>query len=657
MTILYLIAFLVFPSPSTADTSDSVCIINRPDSLRARLLAEEDTDGDTRITVLDPPVPGTERGDRVFWIERGPHQPWEVRGTYRLSALLEDLTVMSEQHESPGRLTGLLYREKPADRLARSIHERLWDGLTRRMDERGLPDMLRDDKVSTVDDSLFLYVPASDSSSLVYYSSIIARHPEWRAVVVRLPRVIDDAYVRSRERRHGLLTLGLDGRTGLPRAFVVPGGRFNEMYGWDSYFIVLGLVRDGRWELAQSMIDNMVYEIRFYGKILNANRTYYLTRSQPPFLTSMLVAVLPGLPRNSTTNAWVRGVIEAAMIEYETVWTVPPRLTANGLSRYRGEGTGIPPEVEPGHFASLFAGLAGPLGMSPDSLEQLYTKGIYRNTSLDTFFVNDRAMRESGHDTSYRLYGRCARLVTVDLNSLLYAYERDIAMLIGKRWGGVFPRSDGRRELAGEWTRRAENRRRLMLHSLWNPEANVFFDYDVDEGRQTGYMSATTLYPLWAGIVSDEMAARIIQTALPQLEMPGGLAGSTELSRGPISPQRPLRQWDYPYGWSPHQMLAWEGLVRYGFLTDARRLAYRWLYTIVANAASYQGTVPEKFDVVRRSHQVFAEYGNVGTTFSYITREGFGWTNASVLVGLSLLTPQQRDLLNDLVPPEGVDFR
>ncbi len=134
--------------------------------------------------------------------------------------------------------------------------------------------------------------------------------------------------------------------------------------------------------------------------------------------------------------------------------------------------------------------------------------------------------------------------------------------------------------------------------------------------------------------------------------MPGGIAGSTEKSRGPLSESRPARQWDYPNGWAPHQMLAWEGLINYGFDDIAYRLIYRWLYTITRNANDYNGTVPEKFDVVARSHHVFAEYGNVGTKFAYITREGFGWVNASYQVGLKRLPLESRRKLEQLIPPE-----
>jgi alpha,alpha-trehalase len=204
------------------------------------------------------------------------------------------------------------------------------------------------------------------------------------------------------------------------------------------------------------------------------------------------------------------------------------------------------------------------------------------------------------------------------------------------------------------WYEAAERRKELMGRFLWNPDRGMFFDYDVAKQLQTDFVSATTFYPLWSGVATREQAERLVRNALPLLEAPGGVVGSTEESRGPITPERPLRQWDYPHGWAPHQMLVWRGLANYGYESAAVRLAYRWLYTITLNAVNYNGTVPEKFDLVSRSHQIFAEYGNVGSKFSYITREGFGWTNASYQIGLDLLTPEMRESLDRLIAPEWV---
>ena len=116
------------------------------------------------------------------------------------------------------------------------------------------------------------------------------------------------------------------------------------------------------------------------------------------------------------------------------------------------------------------------------------------------------------------------------------------------------------------------------------------------------------------------------------------------------------RQWDYPNGWAPHQMIVWKALTNYDSAVVADRLIYKWLYTILKNAVNYNGTIPEKFDVVNRSHKVFAEYGNIGTIFSYMTKEGFGWMNASFKVGLDQLSAHWHPKLNDLIPPEWIAF-
>lgn len=134
----------------------------------------------------------------------------------------------------------------------------------------------------------------------------------------------------------------------------------------------------------------------------------------------------------------------------------------------------------------------------------------------------------------------------------------------------------------------------------------------------------------------------MVKKSLCKFEVTGGLVPGTEESRGPISLARPNRQWDYPFAWPPHQMLAWEGLRKYGYMDDARRLAYRWLYMLITAFVDFNGVVPEKFDAVALSHMVSAEYGNQGTEFKHVPREGFGWMNASFQVGLTYLTSHMR---------------
>jgi alpha,alpha-trehalase len=320
------------------------------------------------------------------------------------------------------------------------------------------------------------------------------------------------------------------------------------------------------------------------------------------------------------------------------------RLTEAGLSRYNGGGIGMPPETEEGHFDAMLRPYAERAGLSVRTYGQRYLNRLLVEPELDAYFVHDRTVRESGHDTSNRLEGRAAHLCTVDLNALLYKYEVDIARSLESKLG------EGHR--SGEWLARAERRKALMNARCWDEGRGMFFDYDFVEQRRTGYESATTFYPLWAGLASPYQARRLVEEALPLLEVSGGLVATTEASRGEVTSERPQRQWDYPFGWPPHQMLAWQGLVDYGYREEAQRLAYRWLLMITQNAADYNGTVPEKYDVVQRTHQVFVEYGNVGTQFEYITREGFGWMNASYQVGLALLSPGQRAHLEALAPLE-----
>jgi alpha,alpha-trehalase len=618
------------------------------------LIADEDTDGDKKITIDDPRLPGTPRGDRRFSFLASNGQRFEVAGTYYLSNLLAALKLAEESGRDSADLTYENLFEPPVEHIARCIRKRYWRELTRTIDEKGLARIFRDEKSTTKDGLNYVYVPHDDSLAGAYFREIARRRPEWKIQIVTLPAVITGNYARHLDGRHGILTLRL--RTDSSGAiggtpFVVPGGRFNEMYGWDSYFIVLGLLHDGYVSLARSIVDNFVYEIAHYDKILNANRTYYLTRSQPPFLTSMALAVSARIPHGHSRKAWLHSVVEAAIHEYDSVWTSREHLTGTGLSRYYDTGFGPPPEVEPGRFDSLFAQAAREQRMLPAAFEETFSKGLIHSPELERFFRNDRAMRESGHDASYRLLDRCADLVTVDLNALLYKTESDLATIIAHEFNGSLSVS-GTVQRAEDWRLRAQKRRELVNQFLWNEERGMFFDYDVVTQTQTNFESATTFYPLWAGLASEGQSARLVKNALPLLTMPGGIAGSTERSRGPVTPARQQTQWDYPFGWAPHQMLVWSGLERYHYDSLARDLAYRWLYTITLNAYNYNGTIAEKYDVASRSAQVFAEYGNVGTKFSYITREGFGWTNASFVLGLSRLMPGQREDLNRLVAPE-----
>jgi alpha,alpha-trehalase len=592
-----------------------------------------DKDHDKKIT-LDDKLPN----DAQFKMGKS-----SFKGTYQLSNLAQELSLAVL--EKRNIRTDLVF-ENPVDRISHLIKEKYWDGLTRRIDGQSLENVIKDSKVEA--NHYYLYLPNNDESSFQYYKKLNKKN----VTVIKLPTEIKSGFITSLGKKQGLLSLKLVNGKGVP--YVVPGGRFNEMYGWDSYFHTLGTIIDGRIDLARGMVDNFVYEINHYGKILNANRTYYLTRSQPPFLTSMIEAVYKELPKTKESHDWLKTALVAAIKEYQTIWMGPDRLTVTGLSRYAGFDQGIPPEVEPGHFDHILGPFAKKYHLTISELHKRFNQGKIQEPDLVEFFHQDRAVRESGHDTTYRWRvdkeDKASDFVTVDLNALLYKYEMDLGHFIQNEFQGKLNGHESVMFLSA-----AKKRKKLMRKYLWNKEKGLFFDYNWKLNAQSSYISATTFYPLWAGnILSGSEAEQFKKNALPFLEEQGGLAATSKVSLEKVANHDEQRQWEYPNGWAPHQIIAWRGLINYGYLAEAERLAYKWLYMITKNAMDYHGTVPEKFDVVSRSHKVFAEYGNVGTTFSYITIEGFGWMNASYQLGLSIISEPQKVKLKALIPPEKI---
>ncbi len=619
----------------------------------SELLKEEDTDSDKKITVEDN-YKGNDIGDEKFIIKDINSSEFMVSGTYYLSNLLQELKL--KEKDDKARIPTQIIFEKPLHRISRMIDTYYWDGLTRRIDEENIVNIFKDTKTKTIDGCNYIYVPPSDKKAYRYFKNVSANHPSLRIKVKKLPEKITAEYVENLKGRHGIITLKLRKNSegnleGVP--YVVPGGRFNEMYGWDSYFESLGLLIDGRGDLAKAMVENFIYEINHYGKILNANRSYYLTRSQPPFLTSMARRVYEQMPENLESKKWLKKALAAAVKEYHNVWMSRPRLTETGLSRYYGEGIGQPPEVEEGHFDAVYRKFAEKYGMGIEELKKAYNKGKGDYPEMDEFFTHDRSMRESGHDKTYRWDDKCADFVTVDLNCLLYKYERDIAEIIKNEFDGELEINSEVHQSA-DWFKKAWKRKKLINKYLWDEREGLFLDYNFRTENRKIYITPVSLYPLWAELATEEQAEQIVSKVIPALEMPGGLAASSIKSRGVISEGRPQRQWDYPFGWAPHQMIAWEGLANYGFDNISKRLVYRWVFAITFNAVRYNGTVPEKYNVVERSHKVFAEYGNVGTEFDYITKEGFGWMNASFKLGLEILSEKQKGQINKLIPPEWI---
>jgi alpha,alpha-trehalase len=430
---------------------------------------------------------------------------------------------------------------------------------------------------------------------------------------------------------HGLLYL--------PDKYVVPGGRFNEMYGWDSYFIIRGLLRAGRVELAHGMVDNFFFEIEHYGAMLNANRTYYLTRSQPPFLSSMFVDVYRATEKNGHPDkAWLERAYADLNKDYE-MWTRDPHLAGDtGLSRYYDFGDGPPAEAvqdESGFYRKVAQyfflhpaeaddyvvgtkdGASQPVAGSAYTLQVCDAPMTMAHAECEKakqfklsadYYKGDRSMRESGFDVSFRFgpFGAATHhYAPVCLNSLLYKTEKDLEQI--SLWLG---HSDD----AKKWNVRAEARKQLITHYLWNGEQGQFFDFNFQPKRMSTYQYASTFYPLWAGLATPEQAKAVVGN-LKVFERPGGL---------PMSTQETGTQWDLPYGWGNIEMVAIDGLRRYGYNADADRVSYEFLSTVAENFRR-DGTIKEKYNVVTRSSEAHVELGYEMNVV------GFGWTNAAFL--------------------------
>jgi len=408
----------------------------------------------------------------------------------------------------------------------------------------------------------------------------------------------------------------------LPKPYVVPGGRFNEMYGWDSYFIQLGLLQSGELALAKDMADDFLYEVREYGKVLNANRTYYLTRSQPPFLAAMVLAVY----RKTRDRAWLEASVPGIEAYYR-YWVSGSHLTPQtGLNRYFDSGEGPAPEVVSGerdpqgrtHY-DLVREYFRTHAVRDYDASQYYDRNRDQLTQL--FYKGDRSMRESGFDPSNRFGPFGADIIhynPVDLNSLLHIMETQLAEILDIL---------GRGADAQVWRNRAQARAAAINRLMWDRRDGLYYDYDFTKQRVRHYAFLTTFYPLWAGIANAEQAARVARN-LPLFERAGGLQAST---------QRTGDQWDAPFGWAPLEMIAVEGLRRYGYEREANRISREFL-SLVLQEFRKSGTIVEKYDVAARTSDL---HGQIH--FGYQSNEvGFGWTNAVFLRLLNELPAAER---------------
>ncbi|AQR63081.1 trehalase [Brevundimonas sp. LM2] len=379
----------------------------------------------------------------------------------------------------------------------------------------------------------------------------------------------------------------------LPQPYVVPGGRFREIYYWDSYFTLLGLAADGQADLLESMVENFEAMVETHGLIPNGSRTYYLSRSQPPFF-----ALMVGLSTRDDAESLDRQL--RAMRREHAFWMA-------------GEAC-VRTQVACAHVVRMPDGAL--LNRYYDERdtprdeswsEDVATAAAAADRPAPEMYRHLRSGAESGWDFSSRWLDdpqrlasiRTTEIVPVDLNSLMWTLERTIA---------AHCRALAERACMRDFERRAAARRRAIHRHLWSRSEGRFGDLDLRSGRLTDRVSAAMLYPLFAGLATPSQARATARLAEADLVAPGGLR-TTTVTTG--------QQWDRPNGWAPLQWVAVVGLNRYGHDALAETIAVRWLAT-VQRVYLETGKLLEKYDV---------EEQRPGGGGEYPLQDGFGWTN------------------------------
>jgi alpha,alpha-trehalase len=392
----------------------------------------------------------------------------------------------------------------------------------------------------------------------------------------------------------------------LPKPYVVPGGRFREMYYWDSYFTMLGLAESGRQDLLTNMVDDFAYLIDTYGHIPNGARTYYLSRSQPPFFFAMVgllskdayARYLPQLRREY--EFWMEGA--KALKPGQAHRHVVAMPDGAILNRY-WDDKDTPRDESYREDVEVARASGRP------------AQEVYRNL---------RAAAESGWDFGSRWFADgqnrtsidTTEITPVDLNSLLFGLENAIHAGCERK---------GEAACAKDFAGRAAARQKAMDRYLWDEKRGAYLDYHWTDQSRIQRLSAATLYPLFFGAASDAQATAVAASATRELLQPGGIV---------TTPLRTGQQWDAPNGWAPLQWIAIEGLHHYKHDTLAESIACRWMVS-VQNVYAQSGKLVEKYDVVTT--------GRSGGGGEYPTQDGFGWTNG-VMRKLMVLYPQDAQL-------------
>ena len=384
----------------------------------------------------------------------------------------------------------------------------------------------------------------------------------------------------------------------LPKPYIVPGGRFGEIYYWDSYFTMLGLQSAGRTDLIDNMVDNFAYLIDTYGHIPNGNRSYYLSRSQPPFFSLMTgltkggeAAYLPQLEKEYVF--WMNGVdsLSAQNPAFRRVVRLPDGTV---LNRYWDDRPAPRPE---------------------SYREDVETARRAADRPAEEVYRNIKAAAESGWDFSSRwsvdsqlVHINTVEIIPVDLNCLLWNLEKTLQRVYTQK---------GNAEKAAACGRRADDRAKAIRRLCYNAKAGWFEDYNWKKAAQTGHLSLAGMYPLFFKIAEQKEADACAMTLQSQFLRPGGLV---------CTPVHTHQQWDAPNGWAPLHWISIAGLRNYNQTALADEVKHRWVDLCTA---VYQrtGKMLEKYNV--------EDLGLHTGGGEYPVQDGFGWTNGVLLRLLS----------------------
>ncbi len=381
----------------------------------------------------------------------------------------------------------------------------------------------------------------------------------------------------------------------LPYSYVVPGGRFREIYYWDSYFTMLGLRSSGRIDIIRDMIRNFAWQIDHFGHIPNGNRSYFLSRSQPPFF-SLMVELLADITGPEVYIEYIPQLLR----EY-SFWM-------DGTDKKENEYRRIVKVGDHQYLNRYFDDSNLPRAESYAEDSTLYEENAGEKKEL---YQHLRAACESGWDFSSRWLTKeedlgsiqTTGIIPIDLNSLLYLLECTIAKSLSYK-GDVIT--------AEEFQHRAEKRARLINEILWDDQRGIFTDL-VFGDKKWGLPSLALIYPLFAGIATKVQATRCIRFLSDHFLRPGGWVTSEETTG---------QQWDAPNGWAPLQWIAYIALKNYDATDIAREGATRWL-TLNENVFNRTGRMMEKYNV----EDLSLEAGGG----EYPVQDGFGWTNGVFL--------------------------